>query len=384
MKYMTKKHTLLAITLASLTLTACGKNDTVKVDNKPAKLVKLEQQQKQLSLVADYNVSAVHKAQALRLRIESEQGIDFVINPKGIVTAYKGKSRLWETKVSKRGLSAGVEVAEGVVAVANLKGELFALDANNGQILWRAELGSSVLAPSLIQMGRVITITNDGTVYAHDVKSGQQLWAYKLPHNQFGLRGQAAPISADGRSVVVTGSNGHIVVIDGVSGMAMIQRRVAVSDGRSEINRVIDIDGEPLLIGSLLITTSYQGQLTVTDLNQQRTLWSEDVSSRQSPASDQEKVYVSRSNGYLTAYDLVSGRVIWSNEQLANRKLSNPVLLDGYIIVGDLEGVLHIVNPESGDIIGRAKTKGGVSYLYVDDNKLYASTHKGEFSVWKF
>lgn len=379
-----KKYTVLALMIASLGLTACGKDDVVKKDIKPAKLIKLENNQVNLQKIAQYSVSAVNKSEALRLRIESENGIDYVIDPKGKVSAYQGKSRLWETKVTKRGLSAGVEVADGVVIVANLKGELFALNAETGQLAWQAQLGSSVIAPSLIQMGRVITISNDGTVYAHDVKSGQQLWAYQLPSNQFGLRGQAAPISADGRSVVVTGSNGYIVVLDGVSGMPLIQRRVAVSEGRSEINRVIDIDGEPLLIGSLLVTVSYQGQLTVTDLNQQRTVWSEDVSSNQSPATDNEKVYISRSNGYLTAYDLVSGRVIWSNEQLLNRQLSNPVLLNGHLIVGDLDGVLHIVNPETGEIIGRSSTKGAVSHLYIDDNKLYASTNKGEFSVWKF
>lgn len=379
-----KKYTVLALMVASLGLTACGKDDVVKADTKPAKLIKLEQNQVALQKVAQYSVSSVNKADRLRLRIESEQGIDYVIDPKGKVSAYQGKNRLWETKVTKRGLSAGVRVTDGLAVVANLKGELFALDAQTGRLVWQAQLGSSVIAPSLIQMGRVITISNDGTVYAHDVKSGQQLWAYQLPSNQFGLRGQAAPISADGRSVVVTGSNGYIVVLDGISGMPLIQRRVAVSEGKSEINRMIDIDGEPLLIGSLLVTVSYQGQLTVTDLNQQRTLWSEDVSSSQSAATDQEKIYVSRSNGYLTAYDVVSGRVIWSNEQLANRRLSNPVLLDGRLIVGDLDGVLHIINPESGEIIGRSSTKGAVSYLYVDDNKLYASTNKGEFSVWKF
>lgn len=379
-----KKYTVLALMIASLGLTACGKDDVVKKDIKPAKLMKLENNQVSLQKIAQYSVSAVNKSETLRLRIESENGIDYVIDPKGKVSAYQGKSRLWETKVTKRGLSAGVEVADGLVIVANLKGELFALNAETGQLAWQAQLGSSVIAPSLIQMGRVITISNDGTVYAHDVKSGQQLWAYQLPSNQFGLRGQAAPISADGRSVVVTGSNGYIVVLDGVSGMPLIQRRVAVSEGRSEINRVIDIDGEPLLIGSLLVTVSYQGQLTVTDLNQQRTVWSEDVSSNQSPATDNEKVYISRSNGYLTAYDLASGRVIWSNEHLLNRQLSNPVLLNGHLIVGDLDGVLHIVNPETGEIIGRSSTKGAVSHLYIDDNKLYASTNKGEFSVWKF
>lgn len=379
---MKKKYTLLTISLMALLAVGCGSKNENKADTKPVKLVKLEQTKAQLREVTHYNVSASTKSDVLRLRVQSEQGVDFVINPKGVVSAYQGKQRLWETRVSKQGLTAGVEVAEGYVIVANSKGLLFALHQQSGQIAWQAQLGSAVLAPSLIQQGRVITLANDGTVYAHNLQNGQQLWAYKLPNGQFSLRGQAAPISADGRSVIVSATNGYIYVLDGVSGLPLIQRRVALSDGRSEITRLVDVDGEPILIGSLLITTSYQGQVTATDLNQQRVVWSVNASSNKAAATDGEKIFVSHSDGKLSAYDLVSGRELWVNQHLLRRQLSNPVMFNGQLVVGDLEGVLHIINPETGEFMGREKTKGAVSLLYVDDQKLYVSTRKGTLSVW--
>ncbi len=381
---MKMKFTLLSLSLVAVMMAGCAsKNgDVPKVDTKPVKLVKLEKVHSQLRQISQYNVAEPKKSDVLRLRVQTENGVDFVVNPKGVVEAYQGKQRIWQTKVGQHGLSAGVEVAEGIVVVANLKGDIFALSQKDGQLLWQVNVASSILTPSLIQQGRVITLANDGTVYAHAVQNGQQQWAYKLPNAKFSLRGQAAPVSADGRSFVVTSNNGYVYVIDGVSGLPLIQRRVAVTDGRSEINRLIDIDGEPLMMGSLLITIGYQSQLTVTDLNTQRVLWSENVSSNKSVTTDGDKIFVSKSNGQVSAYNLASGRELWTNDQLLRRQLSNPVMLDGELIVGDLDGYLHIINPETGAFVGREQTKGAISQLYVDQQKLYVSTRKGILSVW--
>lgn len=375
---------LLAVSVASVLLVACSsKKDVVKVDTKPVKLMKLEQVEAGLTQIASYNVASSAKADVLRLRVQSENGIDFVVSPKGEVTAYQGKQKLWQNKVVKKAsLTAGVEVAEGIVIVASEKGDIFALSQQTGEIIWTKNVASSIIAPSLILNGRVLTIANDGTVYAHSVSDGQQLWAYKLPANKFSLRGQPAPVSADGRSIVVGTTNGYIFVIDSVSGVPVIQRRVAVSDGRSEIGRLVDVDGEPVLVGALMGTTSYQGQLTVTDLNTQRIVWTEDVSSNKSPATDGEQIVVSKANGQVASYHLASGRALWQTEDLLNRRLSNPVFFNGYLVVGDLDGVLHLIQPQTGKIVGREKTKGAISHLYVDDNKLYVSTRTGTFSVW--
>lgn len=378
------KYSVLALSLATLLMVGCSsKSDVVKVDTKPVKLQKLETVQATLQPLAAYNVSSKNKSDTLKLRVQSENGVDFVVDPKGQVTAYQAKQKLWQTQVAKKvNLTAGVEVADGIVVVASNKGEIFALDQKSGDIVWTAKVNSSIVTPSLILQNRVITIANDGTVYAHSVKNGKQMWAYKLPNGQFSLRGQAMPVSADGRSIAVGTTNGHVFIIDGISGVPLIQRRVAVSDGRSEVQRLIDIDGEPVLVGSLMVTTSYQGQLTVTDLNTQSILWTEKASSNKRAAVNQRQITVSTSDGTLNTYDLMTGQSLWSNSDLLRRKLSNPVILNDIIVVGDLDGFLHLIEPTTGKIIGREKTKGAVSHLYVDDNKLYVSTADGALTVW--
>lgn len=370
----------LAIAIASALLIGCSTNKVKEV--KPNPLPKITQQQG-LNLVFSQSVSSTNAAEALRLQLDTDNGVIFAIDPDGQVSAYKGKQRLWKSKVTKQKLTAGVEAGEGIVVIGNRKGELFALDQATGSQKWSAKLSGAILSPSLIQSGRVITIANDGTVFAHDAVTGQQVWAYKLPNVQFSLRGQPAPVRLDERTVVVASANAYVYALDVISGVPRFQRRVAVSDGRSDIQRLIDVVGDPVVAGQYLVTTSFQGQVTTTDLATQRVVWSEDASSTNSAEVSGDKVFVSTADGKLNAYNLATGELLWQNEELLNRQLSNPVMLGQNLVVGDLDGVIHLIDPNTGKLIGRAKTSGEVRSLRVIDNQLYVATRKGTLSIWQ-
>lgn len=132
-----------------------------------------------------------------------------------------------------------------------------------------------------------------------------------------------------------------------------------------------------------MVTTSFQGQVTVLDLASQRVLWSENSSSINRPEVTDGKVIVSQTDGQIIAYDLITGQQLWKNEQLLNRNLSNPVLLGSNLVVGDLDGYLHQIDPNTGTTLGRAKTSGEVRTLRVIDNQVYVSTRKGAMSIWQ-
>lgn len=370
----------LAIAIASALLIGCSTNKVKEV--KPNPLPKITQQQG-LNLVFSQSVSSTNAAEALRLQLDTDNGVIFAIDPDGQVSAYKAKQRLWKSKVTKQELTAGVEAGEGIVIIGNRKGELFALDQATGSQKWSAKLSGAILSPSLIQSGRVITIANDGTVFAHDTVTGQQVWAYKLPNVQFSLRGQPAPVRLDERTVVVASANAYVYALDVISGVPRFQRRVAVSDGRSDIQRLIDVVGDPVVAGQYLVTTSFQGQVTTTDLTTQRVVWSEDASSTNSAEVSGDKVFISTADGKLKAYNLATGELLWQNEELLNRQLSNPVMLGQNLVVGDLDGVIHLIDPNTGKLIGRAKTSGEVRSLRVIDNQLYVATRKGALSIWQ-
>jgi len=371
-----------ALTVLTLALAGCaGKTNRVP-EVKPNPLPKLTQA-KTLVPVFSTSVASTDAADPLRLRLDADNGVVFAIDPKGEVSAFKGKQRLWQKKVSKDNLSSGVEAAEGLVVVGNQKGQLFALDQQTGEQKWTAQLTGALLAPSLIHAGRVISVSNDGTVYAHEIATGAQVWTYDLPNVQFSLRGMAAPVALDARNILIASSNAYIYALDALSGVPKLQRRVAVSDGRSDIQRLVDIDGEPVVAGQFVVTTSYQGQVTVLDLASQQVVWSEDASSIQRPEVVGNGVFVAQTDGKIKAFEITSGQPLWENDQLLNRKLSNPVMLGTDLVVGDLDGVLHLIDPRTGQITGRSKTSGEVRSLRVIDNQLYVSTRKGALSIWQ-
>ena len=380
---MDKKFTIpFALAIFSAALMGCSSNKVKEEKVKPNPLPKLAQATS-LVPVFSQSVASTSKEDPLRLRLDADNGVIFILSPNGVVSAYQGKQRLWEKKVSKSGLSSGVEAADGVVIVGNKKGQVFALDQASGEQKWAAQLSGALISPALVHTGRAIMVANDGTVFAFDVNTGQQAWTYKLPSLAFSLRGQAAPVAIDGRTVALATANGYIYAIDSVTGMPRMQRRVAISDGRSDIQRLIDINGEPVVLGQFLVTSSYQGQVTMLDLASQQVVWSEDVSSLFGPAVHDNKVFVSTTDGHINAYDLMTGQKIWENAELLNRDLSNPVAFGAYLVVGDLDGVLHLLDPNSGQIVGRSSTSGDVRSLRVIDNQLFVGTRKGVFSVWQ-
>ena len=371
-----------ALAILSVAMVGCSSNK-VKVEKvKPNPLPKLVQATS-LTEVFSHKVSASSEQDPLRLRLDVDNGVIFAMNPKGEVTAYKGKQRLWETKVTKQELTSGVEAADGLVVVASRKGQVFALDQQTGEQKWTAQLSGAVISPALIQTGRVILVANDGTVFALDEATGQQAWTYKMANAAFSLRGQASPVSLDPRTIAVASSNGYLYAIDSLTGAPRMQRRVAVSDGRSDIQRLVDIDAEPVVVGQYVVTNSFQGQVTVLDLAAQRVAWSVDASSISRPEVAENKVFVAQGDGKLKAFDLATGQELWENEQLLNRNLSNPVLLGQQLVVGDLDGVLHLIDPNTGTLVGRAKTSGEVRTLRVLDNQLFVATRKGELSIWQ-
>ena len=380
---MNRKYKIpFALTVLTLALVGCSTNKIKVAEVKPNPLPKLEQAQS-LVPVFSQSVASTTAADPLRLQLDAENGVVYTVDPKGEMAAYQGKQRLWQKQVSKQGLTAGVNAAEGIVVAGNSKGQLFALDQQTGEQKWVAQLTGAILAPSLIQAGRVVTVSNDGTVYAHNAETGQLVWTYNLPNVQFSLRGMAAPVALDSRTVLIASANAYVYALDIVTGVPRMQRRVAISEGRSDIQRLNDIDGDPVGAGQFLVTTSYQGQVTVLDLASQQVIWSEDASSTKRPEVAGNGVFVSTTDGKIAAYEITSGQALWENDSLLNRRLSNPVLFGKYLVVGDLDGVLHLIDPSSGQLVGRSKTNGEVRSLRVIDNQLYVATQKGALSVWQ-
>ena len=377
--------TALAIVAASvLTLTGCSTDKGLKpVVHKASKLPTLTAPSQTLALVWKDSIGGEDKRDPLRPQLDVQEGNVYAASHNGHIYAWSATGqKLWQVK-TKYEITSGVSVASGVVVFGTAKGNVVALDAQTGQQLWVQQTSSSILSPALISGNRVVVLGTDGSVTATDVKTGQTVWAYDIPTPTLNLRGSSAPIVFDENTVIVAGDAGRIYALDLATGVPKWERRVAVSDGSSEVQRLIDINGDPLISGRQLYVVSYQGQLTSMNIDDQQVNWVVDTSSLRTPAEGLGNIYVSTVEGKILAVDQQSGKSAWTQEALSYRGLSNPVVLGRYLIVGDASGYLHIIEQTEGKIIGRVKTSGAISTLRVVGDRLLVNSTNGTLSIWQ-
>ncbi|WP_110968053.1 outer membrane protein assembly factor BamB [Pseudomonas huaxiensis] len=251
-------------------------------------------------------------------------------------------------------VSGAVGVGYGLVTLGTLKGEVIALDSSTGEEKWRSRVTSEVLAPPANNGDIVVVQTQDDRVIGLDANTGDRRWIYESTPAVLTLRGTGAPIVTN--SLAVAGlSSGKVVALDTRNGVPVWEQRVAVPQGRSELERVVDIDGGLLLSGGTLYVASYQGRVAGLDLESGRVLWQRDASSYTGVAQGFGNVYVSEATGTVEGIDERSSSALWSNDQLARRQLSAPEVFSSYVAVGDLEGYLHLLSQVDGRFVGRER-----------------------------
>ncbi len=254
-------------------------------------------------------------------------------------------------------VSGAVGVGYGLVMVGTLKGEIVALDATNGEEKWRARVNGEVLAPAANNGDVVVVQTQNDTLFGFDAATGNQLWIYENTPAVLTLRGTGAPIVTNNLAVAGL-STGKVLALDIKRGIPVWEQRVAVPQGRSELDRVVDIDGGLLLSGGTLYMATYQGRVAALDLESGRVLWQREASSYAGVAQGFGNVYVSLANGTVEGVDERSASALWSNDSLARRQLSAPEVFSSYVAVGDFEGYLHLLSQVDGHFVGRTKIDG--------------------------
>ena len=281
-------------------------------------------------------------------------------------------------------VSGAVGVGYGLVMLGTLKGEVIAMDASTGEEKWRARVTSEVLAPPATNGDVVVVQTQDDRVIALDASTGDRRWIYENTPAVLTLRGTGAPIVTN-RLAVAGLSTGKVVALDTQNGVPVWEQRVAVPQGRSELDRVVDIDGGLLLSGGVLYVASYQGRVAGLELESGRVLWQRDASSYAGVAQGFGNVYVSLASGTVEGIDERSSSALWSNDSLARRQLSAPEVFSSYVAVGDLEGYLHLLSQVDGRFVGRERIDsdglrarplvvGDMIYVFGNSGKLEALT----------
>ena len=297
---------------------------------------------------------------------------------------YTGKT-LWTRKL-KVSVSGAVGVGSGRVVVGTLSGDVIALDAATGEDLWRSKVPSEVLAAPATNGDVVVVQTQDDRLIALEASNGQQRWIVENTPAVLTLRGTGSPVVTD--YVAYAGlSTGKVIAVDTQRGLPIWEQRIAVPSGRTELERMVDIDGSVLLSGNTLYVVTYQGRLAGLDAQSGQVMWQREASSYVGVAEGFGNTYVSLADGTVESVDERSATAMWSNKSLLRRQLSAPAVFSSYIAVGDLEGYLHVLSQVDGRFVARTKIDGnglrvqplvvgGWLYVYGNGGKLVALTIK--------
>jgi outer membrane protein assembly factor BamB len=271
-----------------------------------------------------------------------------------------------------------------VLLLGTTEGFVLKVDANSGEQLWSSRLTGEVLAPPQSNGRVIIAQTYDGKLHGLDFETGEKIWTYDSNVPVLTIRGTSTPI-LEGNRVYAGFANGRVLAFDAETGAVAWEVRVAISQGRSEIERIVDVDGTMALMGNELYAASYQGSVVAINVQSGRKLWQQDVSSFSGVSQGFGNIYVTGEDGTLTAY-LRSGQGMrWEQTALAYRELSRPVPVSSYVAVADLEGVVHLVSQVDGEFAGRVKADGdGVrADMFSDGNILYVFGNGGKLIAYE-
>jgi outer membrane protein assembly factor BamB len=295
----------------------------------------------------------------------------FIASPTGLVKAFNftdGKL-LWEKQVNVQ-ISGGPGIGNGLVLVGSHKGELVALSETDGTERWRAQVSSEILAKPRISEQIVVVRTIDGKLYAFDSQSGMNLWIYERNRVPLlTLRGTSTPVVK--QDLIIAGfDNGKIAALALHTGKVLWEAPVAVPRGRTQLERMVDIDADPLLVDDTIYVASTNGRTIAIDLIQGKLLWEKDLSSHAGLGVDYDYLYLTDTKSHIWALERDSGHEWWKQDKLQARNVTAPVSIGDYVVVGDFEGYLHWMRREDGEFVARYKMGSAsitVPPLVIDD-----------------
>ena len=279
----------------------------------------------------------------------------YAAHPSGAVLVHDEKTGAvvgrFQVPIGKGRVSGGVAASKDMIVVGTNKAEVLALDMN-GTLLWSSKVGSEVIAPAAITDSAVVVLGGDGVLTALDVKTGERKWTIQRTLPALTVRSSAIPVS--GRGAVFIGTpQGRLLAIDPATGAIGWEATVANPKGVSELERLVDVVGLPAMDAERICAAAYQGRVACFDLVRGTLLWSRDTSSLTGPLLDSKYVYATDEKGVLQAFDKTTGGTVWKQDVLAGRRATGTALMGDFVAVQDADGLIHLIDRNSGKIAGR-------------------------------
>jgi outer membrane protein assembly factor BamB len=290
---------------------------------------------------------------------------------------------VWHYK-SDLELSGGPGAGEGLVVVGTLDGDVIALDSATGTERWKAKVISEVIAAPAIDQGVVVVRSNDGRVTAFDITDGKRRWFWNHDLPRLTVRGNDAPSFGPG-VVFVGNDDGTVASLALTDGRPLWDQAVGQPDGRSELDRMADVDGSPVLDGTTLYASSYKKQTIAIEAPSGRPLWAQDHGGAGRIGLAADRVVVADPAGVVWALDKTGGSAMWQQAALVRRNLSGAAVQGEFAVVGDYDGYLHWLRLDNGDFGARVRAgRDAINAApVVADGILLVQTASGDLSAWR-
>jgi outer membrane protein assembly factor BamB len=352
------RFTLLAL-CAHLALNGCstlGFSDDEETQP-PAELQPIEARL-QLAVAWQADVGQGTEQQGYKLQPAIDRGVIYSAGSGGLLEAREASTGnlLWRQQ-SELTLTAGPGVGEGLLLVGTDDAEVAAFALQDGKQLWRTRISNEILSIPRAINDRVVAMAIDNQVHGLDTASGEIKWFYSRANPVLTLYGSSSPVISGGRAIVGF-AGGDLVTLEARSGDPLWEISVSEARGRSELERIVDIDTDPLVYDNRIYVGSYQGNVAAVSEDSGIILWKRPLSTHQGFAVNWRYLFVPDDQDQLWALDPVSGSAAWKQDALLHRRLSQPTLIDDYLVVGDFEGYLHWLDQDDGRVLGRIKTGG--------------------------
>ncbi len=367
--------------LLLLALAGCSAFSAKDNADPPAELVDLEPQLRVRTLWSESFAGA--NGAFLKIVPALDNGRLYIAEPRGRVTALEAESgkELWSVDLDAP-ISGGPGVNNGLLAVGTLEAELILLDAEDGSLRWRKPVSSEIMSVPAIGRGRVVCRTIDGRVTAYATDSGESRWTYDRSVPVLTLRGDSSPILNEAQ-VLVGFANGKLVALSLDTGAPNWEATITTATGRTELERVVDIDAELKPVEGTVYAAAYHGELAAVSEVSGVVLWRREISSYAGLDADWRQIYITDEADHIWSLDATNGATLWQQKALHARRLTAPSMVEGNLVVGDFDGYLHWLSQYDGKLLARTRVGGdairikplvydGIVYVLDDSGTLTA------------
>jgi outer membrane protein assembly factor BamB len=379
-----KLRYFLALGVAAIVLAGCGIFGDKDEELPPTELLKFKQT---LDLKKVWSAKLGKGSELLRLSlIPVGDGVRiYAASQNGVVSAFNpddGKLR-WRTELQVS-LSAGPGVGEELVVVAGRDGDVVALNGADGTERWRANVIGESLAVPLVTASGVVIYTIDGRLRMLSLFDGTEQWSVDQDLPILTLRGSASPIIV-GSTIMVGFDNGRLIAVDLETGNTEWEAMLSPPSGRSDLERLADVDGRLQAVGQDVYASGYHGRIASLAAESGQILWARDISSYVGIGADWSNIYVAADDGEIVALLRRNGSDVWRTSALLRREPTAPTSFELTVAVGDFDGYVHFFSNVDGRPVARVRVgKGRISgEPVVIGKRLYVQSESGVMDVFE-